>query len=114
MIATPSLNMPSVPVLQTSSMFQPGSMSAGTPILLAPRLNQLTAVTSLPSSLPTGMLNGVGTPGLMSGPADASSPTAPTYMYQYMFEYSPTLEPSAAGKRLYLVRFVFAYYEMSI
>jgi len=107
MIATPSMNMnmPSVPVLQSSSsMFQPGSMSAGTPIILAPRLNQL------PSAVTASMLTSMNTSGLMSV-ADGVGNQPASYMYQYdpfvqrMFEYSSSLEPSAAGKLMIITTY---------
>jgi hypothetical protein len=100
MIATSSLNCPTVPVLQTSPMLQPGAMSAGAPIILTPRLPHLTSVASLPSPATANMFNSVATAGLVS----ATETTPASYMYQYdpfvqrMFEYSAAMEPSSAGK----------------
>lgn len=101
MIATPSMNMPNM--LQSPPMMHPtASMPGGAPIILTPRLPQYTAVTSLASQATAGIFSGLGSAGLMSA-ADGACTTPQGYMYSYdpflqrMFEYSTTMEQSAAG-----------------
>ena len=109
--AAQSVGMPTV--IQQSSVLQPSAMTAGTPIILAPRIPtpQLAAVTSLPSQAV--LAAGSHTPSVVSPANAASVPTSslvysydPTYL-QRMLEYSTTVDPSAVGKCLYILLMIF-------
>ena len=91
------------PVLQQTPMLQPSAMTAGTPIILAPRIPtpQLASVTSLPSQAV--LAAGNHTPSVVT-PANASSVPTSGLVYSYdaaylqrMLEYSTTVEQSAVG-----------------
>ena len=106
MVATAqSVGMPTM--LQQTPVLQPSAMTAGTPIILAPRIRtpQLGSVTSLPSQ---GVLAaGSHAPSVVT-PANAANVTTNSLLYSYdtsyvqrLLEYSSAIDPSAVGKYLH-------------
>jgi len=98
-----------------TQVIQPSPMTAGTPIILAPRIQtpQLAAtMTSLSNQ--SVLAAGGHTPSVVAPANPATVPTSnllysydPTYL-QRMLEYSTTVDPSAVGKCL-TVFFLFFF-----
>lgn len=104
--AAQSVGVPAA-VLQQTPVLQPSAMTAGTPIILAPRVPtpQLANVASLPNQAVIAA-GGTATPSVVAA-ANAATATVPTsglvYPYdaayiQRMLEYSAAVESSAVGK----------------
>ena len=102
--ATQSVAMPTM--LPQTPMLQPSTVTAGTPIILAPRIptQQLANVTSLPSQAVLAAASH--TPSVVP-PANAASVPTSGLVYSYdaaylqrMLNYSSAVEPSAIGKCL--------------
>ena len=101
-IAAQSVGMPAM--LQQTPVLPQSPMTAGTPIILAPRIQtpQLTNVTSLHNQAV--LAAGSHTPSVVS-PANAATVPTSSLVYdtaylQRMLEYPTTLDPSAIGKCL--------------
>jgi len=103
------VGMPSMPsMLQQTTVLQHSAMTAGTPIILAPRIQtpQLASVTSLPSQ-PV-LAAGSRTPSVVTPASPATVPTSGlVYSYdtaylQRMLDYSAAVDASAVGKCLHV------------
>ena len=108
--AAPSVGMTTM--LQQTTVFQPSPMTAGTPIILAPRIQTpqlpVANVTSLanPAVLAAAAVGGSHTPSIVT-PANAATVPTSGLVYSYdtaylprMLEYSTGVEPSTVGKCL--------------
>jgi len=102
--AAQSVGVPTM--LQQTPMLQPSAMTAGTPIILAPRIPtpQIASMTSLPSQA---VLAAASPSPSIVAPANTASVPTSNLVYSYetaylqrMLEYSSAVEPSAVGKCL--------------
>jgi len=100
-------------MLQATTVFQPSPMTAGTPIILAPRIQtpqQLQPVANVTSLQSQAVLASHTPPSVVTPPANAATaPQTSGLVYSYdtaaylqrMLEYSTTgVDPSAVGKCL--------------
>jgi len=104
--AAQSVGVPTM--IQQSPVLQPSPMTAGTPIILAPRIPtpQLATMTSLPSQAVLAAASH--TPSVVT-PANAATVPTSNVLYPYetaylqrMLDYSATVDPSAIGKCLHI------------